>query len=172
MKPLLTTIACCLAVAGSAQSDAYPFNPDADADGIIGIADLLALLADFGSEAEVETCFKGEVYRVEGWDSFYIPNDCGTLLVISFTEPTQQTILAREGYDEGDVIHVTYTYDTFGFYTGTSRFYYADDFGELVQFAQLGPSFQRGSTKFVFSNGVWTWNGDYDSSYAPTEPID
>ena len=170
MKHLLTAIACCLAVAGSAQSDAYPFNPDADADGIIGIADLLALLADFGSEAEVETCFKGEVYRVEGWNSFYIPNDCGTLLVVSYHDPSQQTILAREGYEEGDVIHVTYTYEQF--YNGFSRFYYADDFGELVQFAQLGPSFERGSTKFIFSDGVWTWDGNFDDSYAPTEPID
>jgi len=171
MKHLLTAIACCLAVVGSAQIDGYPFNPDSNADGVIGVADLLALLADFGSEAEVVTCFKGEVYRVEGWNTFYIPNDCGTLFVIPIGS-TQQTILAREGYDEGDIIHVTYTYDTFGFYNSSSRFYYADDFGELVQFAQLGPSFERGSTKFVFSEGVWTWDGNYDDSYAPTEPID
>ena len=81
MKHLLTAIACCLAVAGSAQSDAYPFNPDSDGDGLIGVEDLLALLSDFGMGAEFETCFRGEAYKLEGstYDSYnyYIPADCG-----------------------------------------------------------------------------------------------
>ena len=50
MKHLLTAIACCLAVAGSAQT----WNPDADFDNIIGVNDLMALLSVFGSEWTAE----------------------------------------------------------------------------------------------------------------------
>ena len=46
MKHLLTAIACCLAVAGSAQT----WNPDADFDNVIGVEDLMALLSVFGTE--------------------------------------------------------------------------------------------------------------------------
>ena len=35
MKQLLTVIACCLAVAGSAQTD-WPWNPDYDSDQMVG----------------------------------------------------------------------------------------------------------------------------------------
>ena len=50
MKHLLTAIACCLAVAGSAQT----WNPDADFDNIIGVNDLMALLSVFGTEWTAE----------------------------------------------------------------------------------------------------------------------
>ena len=50
MKHLLTAIACCLAVAGSAQT----WNPDADFDNVIGVNDLMALLTVFGSEWTAE----------------------------------------------------------------------------------------------------------------------
>ena len=46
MKHLLAAIACCLAVAGSAQT----WNPDADFDNVIGVNDLMALLSVFGTE--------------------------------------------------------------------------------------------------------------------------
>ena len=46
MKHLLIAIACCLAVAGSAQT---PYNPDADGDGFVGSEDLLELLTEFGT---------------------------------------------------------------------------------------------------------------------------
>ena len=45
MKHLLTTIACCLAVAGSAQT---PYNPDGNSDNNIGTEDLLQLLTLYG----------------------------------------------------------------------------------------------------------------------------
>ena len=57
MKHLLTAIACCLAVAGSAQ---FPYNPDADQDNIIGSVDLLSLLPLYGSEFNVPA---PEVYQ-------------------------------------------------------------------------------------------------------------
>ena len=50
MKHLLAAIACCLAVAGSAQT----WNPDADFDNVIGVNDLMALLSVFGSEWTAE----------------------------------------------------------------------------------------------------------------------
>ena len=50
MKHLLTAIACCLAVAGSAQT----WNPDADFDNVIGVEDLMALLSVFGTEWTAE----------------------------------------------------------------------------------------------------------------------
>jgi len=53
MKHLLTAIACCLAVAGSAQTF-YPWNPDSDNDNIIGVEDLMSLLSVFGDEFTLE----------------------------------------------------------------------------------------------------------------------
>ncbi len=48
MKHLLTAIACCLAVAGSAQTP-VAYNPDANGDNYVGSADLVALLAEYGT---------------------------------------------------------------------------------------------------------------------------
>ena len=47
MKHLLTAIACCLAVAGSAQSDC-PEPLDSNSDGLIGVEDLMNLLSRYG----------------------------------------------------------------------------------------------------------------------------
>ena len=53
MKHLLTAIACCLAVAGSAQTE-WPWNPDYDSDQIIGMTDFLPFLGIFGDEFILE----------------------------------------------------------------------------------------------------------------------
>ena len=53
MKYLLTAIACCFALAGSAQTF-YPWNPDSDNDNIIGVEDLMSLLSVFGDEFTLE----------------------------------------------------------------------------------------------------------------------
>ena len=45
MKHLLTAIACCLAVAGSAQT---PYNPDSNGDNFVDIADFLDFLPNYG----------------------------------------------------------------------------------------------------------------------------
>ena len=52
MKHLLTAIACSLAVAGSAQT---PYNPDGNADGMIGSADLVTLLSFYGALFESDS---------------------------------------------------------------------------------------------------------------------
>lgn len=46
MKHLLTAIACCLAVAGSAQT---PYNPDVDGDDCITVTDVLSILGLFNT---------------------------------------------------------------------------------------------------------------------------
>ena len=56
MKHLLTAIACCLAVAGSAQTE-WPWNPDSNDDGNIHYADYVQLIEFFDSTYEVQdTC--------------------------------------------------------------------------------------------------------------------
>ena len=52
MKHLLTAIAYCLAVAGSAQT---PYNPDSNGDGFVGSADLVSLLSLYGELAPVDS---------------------------------------------------------------------------------------------------------------------
>jgi len=51
MKHLLTAIACCLAVAGSAQT---PYNPDSNGDNFIGSHDLLDFLPLYDSSFAAE----------------------------------------------------------------------------------------------------------------------
>jgi len=71
MKHLLTAIACCLAVAGSAQT---PYNPDTDGDQYITTQDLMSMLAVFGGpftpnyfDTE-EMCI---VSNMDNYDCFY-----------------------------------------------------------------------------------------------------
>lgn len=47
MKHLLTAIACCFALAGSAQT---PYNPDSNGDNVIAMEDFLDFLPLFGGE--------------------------------------------------------------------------------------------------------------------------
>ena len=56
MKYLLTIISCLLALNLSAQEVVveYPFNPDSDSTSDIGVEDLMAVLAEFGTVFEVE----------------------------------------------------------------------------------------------------------------------
>ena len=54
MKHLLTAIACCLAVAGSAQT---PYNPDSDGDGCITVSDVLGVLSLFDTCQEGSTMY-------------------------------------------------------------------------------------------------------------------
>jgi hypothetical protein len=54
MKRFLACLALCASLSASAQ-DVYPYNPDIEPDGYIGINDLLALLPIFGQEFEVVT---------------------------------------------------------------------------------------------------------------------
>ena len=51
MKHLLTAIACCLAMAGSAQFIPQPigYNPDSNNDGFVGSEDLMGLLSLYGT---------------------------------------------------------------------------------------------------------------------------
>ena len=71
----------------------------------------LALLSDFGLDAVVETCFKGDlcVYNANGSNPNNSEPNCGTIIgkTWSFNSGYLNTIhLTNEGYSQGDVIHV------------------------------------------------------------------
>lgn len=59
MKHLLALMALCVAFAAGAQTGLveFPYNPDADNDDVIGTADLLQLLALYGSEFSEESLY-------------------------------------------------------------------------------------------------------------------
>ena len=63
MKHLLTLIGCCLALSLSAQELVvdYPYNPDYENDGNVGVEDLLQLLAYFDMGFEVDDIVIDEV---------------------------------------------------------------------------------------------------------------
>jgi len=63
MKHLLTIISCCLALSLSAQELTldYPYNPDYENDGNVGVEDLLQLLAYFNMGFEVDDIVIDEV---------------------------------------------------------------------------------------------------------------
>ena len=88
MKHLLTAIACCLAVAGSAQT---PYNPDGNADGMIGSADLVTLLSFYGALFESDSLSVVSVDELTELETFYwsdidstsvflVPNDVDVVL--------------------------------------------------------------------------------------------
>ena len=53
MKHIFSISLCFLALSLSAQIDNFPFNPDSDYDGSIGIEDLMAMLSNYGQEFEL-----------------------------------------------------------------------------------------------------------------------
>ena len=50
MKNLLTISALLVSSLAMGQWPSLPYNPDDNADGLIGVADLQALLANYGNE--------------------------------------------------------------------------------------------------------------------------
>jgi hypothetical protein len=53
MKHILALVMCCFALAASAQSLVYPYNPDSDSNGFINHEDLLDFLPLYGQEFEI-----------------------------------------------------------------------------------------------------------------------
>ena len=87
MKHLLTAIACCLAVAGSAQFIMQPmnYNPDSNSDDFIGSEDLVGLLSlygtpfDSGDSLNVVTLdFTGQEF-----DTLQIPSSADIVYLLS-----------------------------------------------------------------------------------------
>ena len=78
------------------------------------------------------------------------------------------SILQTEGYADGDVIHVVIGYDYF--YEGTSSFKYLGGDGVLYTIGGIGGLNGDCSTKFVFSEGAWTWDGNLNFTDTPTVP--
>lgn len=63
LKHLLTTISCLLALILTAQEVVveYPYNPDFENDGNVGVEDLMQLLASFGMGFDVDEITIDEV---------------------------------------------------------------------------------------------------------------
>ena len=68
MKHLLTAIACCLAVAGSAQFIPQPigYNPDSNSDGAVGSEDLLSILSLYSTMFDNGDSTVMQTYDVTG----------------------------------------------------------------------------------------------------------
>lgn len=170
MKHLLTAIACCLAVAGSAQSDAYPFNPDSDGDGLIGVEDLLALLSDFGMPAELETCFKGDICMA--LTGGQCPSGVGTVFTRRPYSGVRIITLPTENYSDGDLMHIIcgqeYAYGGYVLIT------YLDSLDTSVTIGQFynsnDPTWTGGginSASAIFSDGIWIWQGHGSNTVSP-----
>lgn len=92
MKHLLTAIACCLAVAGSAQT---PYNPDVDGDDCITVTDVLSILGLFN------TCEDGYTFHY--------------FKVGASTYPFSDLMGDGPWYLIGDSTYTPYTYSEGGF---------------------------------------------------------
>ena len=163
MKHLLTAIACFFALSMSAQSDVYPFNPDSDADGIIGVSDLLALLSDFGEEAELETCFRGESYFAHTWNSIpvqniiYIPEDAG--VVECLLDSGYAKYRMPNSVPEGTVVYFFLTRDSF--YSNAPFVFEQYVNTEWTAFySQSGHGDHK--AKLTYNGGTWTGEGQTD----------
>ena len=123
MKHLLIAIVCCLAVAGSAQT---PYNPDENADGLIGSADLVSLLS-----------FYGALF------------DSDSLSVVSVAELTQQQTLLSNG-DSTTVFLVPNDVDVVLYdHSSDSCYYYSL---QLEGDAPRSLLVQSGGSPFVWNN--------------------
>ena len=149
MKHLLTAIACCLAVAGSAQTP-VSYNPDSDGDYFVGAEDLLALLSEYGtsftplqytSEAVVVPYTAGEYppFYTEEYSTLYIIDT----RLSEYTE-SEFWIYANVGfgtYDETAGEHVPHL-------NGTEFWFIIPSFHGLsivmeVEYSEYNPTFQR-----------------------------
>ena len=160
MKHLFTAIACCLAVAGSAQNDGYPFNPDSDGDGLIGVEDLLALLSDFGMDAQLQTCFKGNICWFDATNGTnYTEAGCGTLVAETASAGsayTQIVYITNAGYSEGDVLHLVHASGSYAT-NGTGAVFRTEIDGNWTNAIVLGAGdnlFQQ-SARLIFNGSYW-----------------
>ena len=72
MKHLLTIISCFLALTLTAQEVVieYPYNPDFENDGNVGVEDLMQLLASFGMGFDVDELSIDEL-ALSDWISLF-----------------------------------------------------------------------------------------------------
>ena len=160
MKHLLTAIACCLAVAGSAQT---PYNPDADGNNLIGVDDLTEFLPLWGQEFYPEPCCADSilVYNMQpeidahwelypagngGYPTITIPATADKVVMLSTNQDncTQGTnYCARINlevedsylYDEVTVIWVTTNHYPYNYWTDS---YTYDDAGSHFTLINTG----------------------------------
>lgn len=109
----MTLLALVVAVTAGAQESGFPYNPDANTDGFVGTEDLLIFLSDFGYDADVISCSRGEVCLLEYWTSYGYPNplifdvDEACTFISAPKRPTTQLIrLPTDSVAEGRMIDV------------------------------------------------------------------
>lgn len=124
MKSCFTRLVVLLAVASCGiqglcqDSVVYPFNPDYDADGYVGVADVLGFLSYFDTPALIQTCWKGELCWIgapaASVGESYAPANCGTIIGKAHGATSEHTIyLSNEGMAPGNVVHLV-SYNTSG----------------------------------------------------------
>ncbi|MDC3198179.1 hypothetical protein OAT89_00775 [bacterium] len=164
MKHLLTAIACCFAVAGSAQTDAYPYNPDSNGDGLIGVADLLTMLSEFGTEAQLQTCFKGDICWFDPWPNpvngtSYTEAGCGTLIAETASGGSayvQYVNITNDGYNEGDVLHLIHASGSYAT-NGTAAVFrtaIGDNWTNVIVLG-AGDNLFKTSARLIFNGEYW-----------------
>ena len=73
MKRLVALMMCAVSLGAEAQFPNLPYNPDENADGLIGVADLQTLLANYGQE------FSNAVVSEDGESAIVFMGDMGRL---------------------------------------------------------------------------------------------
>ena len=163
MKHLLTAIACCLAMAGSAQ-EALPWNPNANNDNIIGTVDLLAMLNVYGEEYSVQTCFKGNICWFDPWPNpvngtSYTEAGCGTLIAETASGGSayvQYVYITNDGYNEGDVLHLIHASGSYAT-NGTAAVFrtaIGDNWTDVIVLG-AGDNLFKTSARLIFNGEYW-----------------
>jgi len=152
MKHLLTAIACCLAVGGSAQ---FPYNPDSDGDNMIGMDDFLDFLPLFGAE------FYPDSLQTQWCDGYSC--NCDTCFIeegkkLVFTNMTNHKLPEGTGYWALRIVHNEY-------YENQSFKIFYTDYYPLVHYGNepfLNYCSSQGHTfyKYMVRNGQGLWMCD------------
>ena len=121
MKHLMTLLALVVAVTAGAQESGFPYNPDANTDGFVGTEDLLIFLSDFGYDADVISCSRGEVCLLEYYSSSGYPNplifdvdETCTFISVPKRNTTQLIRLPVDSVADGRVIDLVITHHPLG----------------------------------------------------------
>ena len=130
MKHLLACLAILAAFTAGAQTETsnFPYNPDVDQDGFIGVADILQLLSTFGSAFQVQVTLNldstSAVYFPPNWITEYLSHAQCATRCDSLPGPWQ--IMSYQGFvTHAAAIRATFT-GARSFWQGTYETRYHD----------------------------------------------
>ena len=127
MNKLCTLLLAAACFTASAQSESsYPFNPDFDGDGWVGVNDVLGFLSFYDQPQQVQTCFKGELcyFISNGQPKYTTGMECGTIIVrtMNFNGNNSCDVhIENAGYTLGDVIHLYHGSNSY--YSTSAKFF-------------------------------------------------